>query len=168
MVDIAGGSGTCAIPLALEQPTMLSIRTEGPQALRGLRNILSAHGLEKRIAVRGFDALQRPWDIPDCDGIFIGNFLHGFDDNVCLDILHEARSRLSAGGQLWIHEMLWNDTRDGPLLTALWHAALRGVGPGRQRTGGEVSRLLELAGFSHIRIIHPVGVYALIAGRKLA
>lgn len=166
MVDVAGGSGTFSIPLALDYPDMRIVLAEIPDALPGVRTLLARHGLDRRIVLQELDALQRPWNIPECDGMFFGNFLHGFDDAVCLNVLLEAHCRLPVGGQLWIHEMLWHEERNGPLITALWHAAMRSGGPGRQRTGSQLSQLLERAGFSGIRIVPTSGAYALVTGRK--
>jgi hypothetical protein len=166
MVDIAGGSGTFSIPLALDYPRVRILLVDLPQALNGTRRLLSSHGLQERISLTAFDVLKRPWNIEPCDGMFMGNFLHGFDDAVCLDVLEEAYARLQNGGQVWIHEMLWNDTRDGPLIVALYHAAMRSAGPGRQRSAGDFAALLNRAGFSDVRIVPTAGAYALVAGRK--
>ncbi len=166
LVDLAGGSGVFAIPLALEYPDKRIVLTELPEALPNVQPLLVEHGVEGRVELLGLDALRFPWRIPECDGIFIGNFLHGFDDETCRRVCRESFERLGRGGKLWIHEMIWNECRDGPLMTALWHAAMRSAGPGGQRTGRELSAFLESAGFSQTRIVPTAGAYALICGLK--
>jgi acetylserotonin N-methyltransferase len=166
MLDLAGGSGTFSIPLALDYPQMRIVLADLPESLRDVRQMLATHGLDQQIQLRGIDALHAPWRLPENDGIFIGNFLHAFDDTVCINVLKEAHCRLSLGGKIWVHEMLWYENRDGPLITALWHAAMRSAGPGRQRTGSELSRLLAAAGFSDMRVIPTSGAYAMVVGRK--
>jgi acetylserotonin N-methyltransferase len=146
LVDIAGGSGTFSIPLALEYPEMRVVLTDLPQALGNIRPILADHNLSSRIELVGLNVLERPWSIPTCDGMFIGNFLHGFDDEACRAICQEARRHLAPGGKLWIHEMLWNTNKNGPLVTALANATLRCIS-GRQRTAAEVLEILSRAGF---------------------
>ena len=97
---------------------------------------------------------------------FIGNFLHGFAPDLCLRLCREAFSRLTTGGTLWLHEMVWNDNRDGPLITALWHAAMMSSGAGGQRTGREWASILQQAGFLDTRVVPTASGFALVAGRK--
>ena len=167
LVDIAGGSGTLAIPLALESGKARIVLTELPQALRNIRPFLVAHGLEKRVELLGMNAFDYPWRIPACDGIFIGNFLHGFGDDTCRRLCEEAFRHLEPGGKIWIHEMIWNANKDGPLFTALWNAVIRN-GPGRQRTAAELAALLEHAGFVDSYVVPTVSAFALIAAKKPA
>jgi len=166
IVDIAGGSGAFAIPLAVDYPEKQVILADLPYAVRNVRPLLRAHNLGERVRLRELDAFRLPWNIPDCDGIFIGNFLHGFDDESCALVCREGFRRLSPGGRLWIHEMLWRDSMDGPLMTALWHAAMRSAGPGRQRTELEFRNILRSSGFVDLRAVPTSGAYVLVSGRK--
>jgi hypothetical protein len=166
LVDVAGGSGTFSIPFALESPGTRVILAELPQALPNIRPFLREHNLEGRVELLALDAFRYPWALPECDGIFIGNFLHGFADETCVDVCRQAYSSLSAGGRLWIHEMIWNPNKDGPLITAIHNAAMRTGGAGRQRTAQELSQLLQRAGFTSVDIVPTVGAFALVVARK--
>ena len=165
MIDIAGGSGTFSIPLALENQVERIVLAELPQALKNIRPYLVEHGLERRVELLGMNVLEYPWRIPACDGVFIGNFLHGFRDDVCRRVCEEAFRNLAPGGKLWIHEMIWNENKDGPVFTALMNAAMR-KGPGLQRTAQEIVAILESAGFVDPYVVPTSGVFALIVGRK--
>jgi len=167
IADIAGGSGVFAIPLLLEYPNKRVVLTELPQALPNIRPILAAHGVEDRVDLRAANVFAFPWDLPACDGIFIGNFLHAFDEQLGLKICREIFRLLPAGGTVWLHEMLWNDTRDGPLITALRHASMVSAGRGGgQRTGAEWMSLLQRAGFAETRVVPTASAFALITARK--
>jgi ubiquinone/menaquinone biosynthesis C-methylase UbiE len=166
MLDVGGGSGTFAIPLALEYPQMRIVLTELPEALDNIRVFLAGHGLEERIELLGFDAFSAPWPVPGCDGVFIGNFLHGFDDAACIKVCREAYRHLCSGGTIWLHEIVWNDNRDGPMITALLNASMRTGGSGRQRTCQELAEILESAGFVSPRVVPTSGAFALVAARK--
>jgi 3-hydroxy-5-methyl-1-naphthoate 3-O-methyltransferase len=166
VVDIAGGSGTFSIPLALEQPQTRVILAELPRALANIRPLLERHRVQDRVELLGLDAFQYPWKIPPCDGVFIGNFLHGFKDATCERVCREGFDRLERGGNLWIHELLWNDNKDGPLITAMWDAAMRSTGVGRQRTAQELVGILRNVGFERIRVVPTAGAFALVTGRK--
>lgn len=166
LVDIAGGSGTLCIPLALEYSQMRIVLTELPRALPNVRPFLEEHGLENRIELLGVDVFSYPWPLPPCDGIFIGNFLHGFDDEHCRRVCPEAFERLTPGGRIWIHEMIWNENKDGPLMTAMCNATMRSGGAGRQRTATELKSLLRSAGFIGSYVVPTAGAFALVAARK--
>ncbi len=167
MMDVAGGSGAFAIPLALEYPEMKIVLTELPEATSNVRAFLAAHGLENRIEVRAMDAFATPWSVPRCDGIFVGNFLHGFGDDLCNRVLEQSFERLDAAGRIWLHERIWNDNKDGPLATALSHAIMRAGGEGKQRTASELSDMLRAAGFDRTRVTPTAGAYALVTAEKL-
>jgi len=154
-----------AIPLALEHTDLRVVLTELPQALRNIRPFLVEHGVDRRIELMPLDALKYPWSIPTCDGIFIGNFLHAFSDENCHQLCVEAFRHLSPGGKLWLHEMIWNANKDGPLIVALYNAAIRN-GPGRQRTACELMAILESAGFVDPYAVPTTGAFSLIAAHK--
>jgi len=166
LVDIAGGSGAFSIPLALEYPAMRIVLTELPDALANVRPLLKEHGVDERVTLLPMNAFEFPWQIPECDGIFIGNFLHGFKDEACRRLCKESFDRLLPGGRVWVHEMIWNDNRDGPLITALWHAAMLSSCSGGQRTASELSDLLRGAGFLDVRTVPTSGAFAMVCGRK--
>jgi O-methyltransferase len=113
------------------------------------------------------DAFAYPWKIPECDGIFIGNFLHGFPDEACVRICREAYERLEPGGKLWVHEMLWNANKDGPLITGLWNASMR-VANGAQRTAEELKEILRAAGFESPYVVPSISPFSLLAAQKRA
>lgn len=167
IADIAGGSGVFAIPLLLEYPGKRVVLAELPQALPNIRPILAAHGVADRVDLRAMDVFAFPWSLPKCDTFFLGNFLHGFRDELSLQVCREVLRLLPAGGTVWLHEMLWNETRDGPLLTALRHASMVSAGMGGgQRTGTEWMSFLQRAGFVETRVVPTASAFALVTGRK--
>ncbi len=165
IVDLAGGSGAFAIPLAREYPATRIVLVELPAALKNVRSFLAEYGVAERIELVGMDVFAPPWKVPECDGLFIGNFLHGFNDNTCISVCRQAHERLRRGGKVWVHEMLWNTNRDGPLITALWNASMRAAG-GKQRTAGEIISLLQHAGFHSPHVVPTAGAFALVGAQK--
>lgn len=166
MLDVAGGSGAFAIPFALDHPEAEVTLIELPAGIRNTQRILERHAMASRVRTIGLDAFSMPWPLESCDGVFMGNFLHGFDDNACEKLCAESVRILEPGGRVWIHEMVWNDDRDGPLITALWHAAMRSAGPGRQRNIEELTRLLRRSGLSDIRVTPTASPFTLISGLR--
>lgn len=165
MVDIAGGSGTFAIPLAQRNPDVRIVLADLPRAIAHVRRRLAAAGLIERIELLPLDLLSPAVCVPQCDGMFVGNFLHGFDDDLCKRICKRLANALEPNGRLWLHEAVWDDDRNGPLITAAWDAAIRVAG-GKQRSAPELARLLFDAGLIDNRITRTRGPFALVSASK--
>jgi hypothetical protein len=168
LVDIGGGSGVFAIPLAIDYPEMRLTLVDLPQAIEGSRQLLAQYGVDTRVDLLGMDIFMVPWPIPECDGILFGNMFHGFRDAFCLTFARQSFEKLVPGGRVWLHEMLWDADRNGPLKTALWNASMRrdSIGDGKQRTAKECIALLESAGFVDAVETPTSGGFSLISARK--
>ena len=148
LVDIGGGTGVFAIPLALDNPGMRITLVDWPDALDGIRQTLASYGVEQRIELVGMDFLTEDWHFPTFDGILFANIFHGLDDASCRHLAHKSFEALSPHGTVWLHEVLFNESRDGPLLAALWNANMLAFRSGaRQRTRSELAAMLLEAGF---------------------
>jgi ubiquinone/menaquinone biosynthesis C-methylase UbiE len=162
LADIGGGSGAFAIPLALAHPALRISLLELPRALRHIPEFLAPHALTDRIQLVGFNMHNGPWPVEGCDGVLFGNIFHFCDDEECLHLLAESHRILPPGGRVFVHEMLWNDRRDGPVATALWNFWMATISGGRQRTRAELHAMLSRSGFS------PAGEERTSAGFTLA
>jgi hypothetical protein len=167
LIDIAGGSGVLAIPLALDDPGMRITLVERPEVLEHIQPFLDAYGVGERVALVGMDLLTPKWDLPPCDGIFFGNLFHANSDTECRRFARQSFELIEPGGRAWVHEVLFNENRDGPLLAALWNANMFMRRPGaRQRTESEIAALLTAAGFVNCRRIPTTGHFSLVVGEK--
>jgi acetylserotonin N-methyltransferase len=162
LADIGGGSGVFAIPLALDDPEVRITLVELPRSLPHIRRFLEPYGLVNRITLLGFNVHEMPWPVLGCDAVLFGNFLHFCDDEECVDLLRESARLLPPGGRVFIHEMLWNDRKDGPLPTALWNFWLTSVSAGSQRTFDEFMVLLRCAGLAQPNVTPTAGSFSLI------
>src|SRR5206468_436907 len=57
------------------------------------------------------------YDIPACDGILLGNFLHAFADQVCVDVCRESFERLNREAKF--SSTRWSGMRIGMDLSSL-------------------------------------------------
>jgi acetylserotonin N-methyltransferase len=150
LADIGGGSGAFAIPLALAHPAMRITLMDLPRAIRHIPEFIAPHLVSDRIQLVGFNMHKRRWPVEGCDGVLFGNTFHFCDDEECLHLLAESQRILTRGGRVFIHEMLWNDGRDGPLATALWNFWMMTISAGRQRTRAEIHSLLSQCHFNRL------------------
>lgn len=169
VVDIGGGSGTFAIPLAQRRADVSITLIELPRAVQHTQKFIRAYGVTDQVEVLGFDVLKQPQRIPTCNCIFIGNLIHDMGDSDCLSLFHGCYRALATGDSMWIHERLWNDTRDGPLLTAQWHFIMMSHSrQGKQRTAGEVEALMIATGFTPGKRIATTSGFTLLEGIRNA
>jgi hypothetical protein len=145
LADIAGDKGAFAIRLALKYPNMRVALTERSGALDEVRQILTERGLEDRIELREVDIVRTPWEIPECDGIIMGN-LHAVSDEKCHIIYRYAFEHLAPRGRVWVHERIRNEGFTAAVGLALLSAA-RPEAPVPRRTVEELKGHLRGVGF---------------------
>jgi O-methyltransferase domain len=148
LADIGGGSGAFAIPLALANPVMRISLMDLPRAVRHIPEFLAPHLVSDRIQLVGFNMHESGWPVEGCDAVLFGNIFHFCDDAECLQLLAESQRLLPLRGRVFVHEMLLNDGKDGPVATALWNFWMSTISAGRQRTRAELQGLLSRAGFT--------------------
>jgi acetylserotonin N-methyltransferase len=166
LIDIGGGSGAFAIPLALKYPHLRITLVELPRALPHIRAFLKRHGVENRIELAGLNVHHVPWRLPECDGVLFGNFVHFCDDEETTSLLRESRMALRPGGRVLIHEMLWNERMDGPRVTALWNFWMTTISSGGQRSVRQFTDLLRAAGFGAPDVVTTTNGFSLLSARK--
>ncbi len=168
LIDIAGGSGTFAIPFAQRCPATKVSLIELPRSVPHTRRFLNAHGVGARVQVLGMDAIHEP-RLPAGDSVFIGNLIHDLGDADCFRLLSACRLALAEGGSVWLHERLWNENKDGPLLTAQWNFIMMTHSrDGKQRTASEIHRLLKEAQFIPGAVVPTAAGFTMVEGRVVA
>lgn len=165
LIDIGGGAGAIAIPFALENPDAYVTLVDLPPKLEGIREIVRSYGLEKQFEIRGMDVFSDNWQFPSCDGMLFGNFFHVFPDPQCRLLSQRCFDTVVSGGKIFLHELLFDEGKAGPMIAALWNANMHVIG-GRQRTAGEFRTMLHDAGFSDVRVTPTSGRFSLLEGRK--
>jgi 3-hydroxy-5-methyl-1-naphthoate 3-O-methyltransferase len=169
VVDIAGGSGVFSIPLALDHPHLRITLVELPEVVSSTKEILALYGVEDRVAVIARDIFRDEWDFDKCDCVFIGNFFHCNDDEACRLLCRKSFEALSENGQIWLHEVLLNEGRDGPLIAALWNAIMVARNPkAGQRTASELFRMMKRSGFESLSCRSTIGGFSLLGASKIS
>jgi hypothetical protein len=165
LVDIGGGAGSLAIPFALDNPESRVTLVDLPGKISGIGDIVCSYGLENQIELRAMDIFSDRWDFPDCNGILFGNLFHMFNDMKCRFLAGQAFESLPRQGKVFLHELLFDEGKSGPMIAALWNANMHFIG-GRQRTASELAQVLQDAGFAHFDVVPTAGRFSLITALK--
>ena len=169
VLDIAGGSGVFSIPLALDHPHLRITLVEVPEVVSSTKEILALYGVEDRVTILARDIFTDEWDFGKCDCVFFGNFFHCNDDEACQFLCTKSFETLSENGKIWVHEVLLNEGRDGPLIAALWNAIMVARNPkAGQRTATELFRIMKRSGFENFCCRPTVGGFSLLESSKIS
>ena len=145
LLDVAGGSGCFSIALALQYPELRCTVADLPPVAADTRTYIARYGCEDRVSTYGFNMFSDAWP-SGYDAIFFSNVFHDWDAFRRTDLAAYSFAALPPGGRIVLHEMLLNDTSDGPLPPALFSVMMLGT-RGKQFSAPELNTLLSTAGF---------------------
>jgi predicted nicotinamide N-methyase len=166
LLDVGAGSGVFSIAFAEANPelrcTMMELETMCQVAMSEYASKSSARD---RIDAKPVDMLRQDWP-QGYDAMFFSNIFHDWDFPTCRMLAAKAFAALPRGGRILLHEMLLDDTRDGPLLTTLFSVYMLMGTKGQQFTALELTEILTSVGFADVRVTPTHGNYAVVAARK--
>ena len=165
LLDVGAGSGCFSIALAQANPTLQCTLMDLEAMCDVAMEYVRAAGLASRIDTCARDMFRQPWP-SDYDAIFLSNILHDWDLETASMLIKKAYDALPAGGQILIHEMLLDDTHDGPPTAAAFSFYMLVGTKGQQFTATELSHMLGGAGFTNVGITPAHGYYALVSAQK--
>jgi acetylserotonin N-methyltransferase len=164
LLDVAGGSGCYAIALALRNPQLRCTVAELPVVAADARTYITRFGCADRVDTHPFNMFEDAWPA-GYDAIFFSNVFHDWDPRRRDDLTKRSFAALPSGGRVYLHEMLLNDTHDGPLHSALFSVMMLGT-RGKQFSAVELAARLEEAGFANPTVTHSYGYYSLVSATK--
>lgn len=165
LLDVAGGSGCFCIALALYNPNLQCTILELPAVCRLAEEYIKQFGVQGQIDTYPIDMFKDPLPY-SYDGILFANIFHDWPVEQCIQLGEKAFACLPSGGQIFLHEMLLNEGKDGPLAAASLSMAMLTVVKGKQFTAGELEILLNTCGFVEVSVRHSYGYYSLITAKK--
>jgi O-methyltransferase domain/Dimerisation domain len=163
LLDVGGGSGCFCIALAERHPDLRCTIMELPAMCEVAREYVGAAGLSERIDTRAVDMFRQEWP-RGYDALFFSNILHDWNFDTCAQLLAKAHAALRAGGSIFIHEALLDDSGTGPVATTTFSLVMLLGTQGRQFTFAELKKLLMDAGFDRIEVTPSYGYYSVIRG----
>jgi 3-hydroxy-5-methyl-1-naphthoate 3-O-methyltransferase len=164
LLDVAGGSGCFSIALALRHPELRCTVAELPVVAAETREYIRRFGCADRVGTHEFNMFRDPWP-EGYDAIFFSNVFHDWDAERRQELARRSFAALPPRGRIYLHEMLLDDERDGPLTPALFSLLMLGT-RGKQFSAEELGELLARAGFVDVAVTHSYGYYSLVRGTK--
>jgi hypothetical protein len=125
---------------------------------------VAAERLSERIHTLPSDMFDDPF--PSADVHFYGNVYHDWPAEKCRFLTGKSYGALPSGGRLVIHEMLYDNDKNGPLEAAVYSVVMLLWQRGRQYSGAELTRMLTEAGFIEIEVKRSFGLWSIVCGRK--
>lgn len=165
LLDVAGGSGCFSIPIVLAHPEVRCTVLELPAVAPLAREYAERYGVAGRVDAVEADMFGDPWP-RGYDAHFFSNIYHDWDRARCLDLTRRSFEALPPGGRILIHELLLNDTKDGPLVAASDSMHMMFFTEGKQRSAGEFREILEEAGFRQFSVTPTYAWYSVVGARK--
>ncbi|HEX7297588.1 MAG TPA: methyltransferase [Solirubrobacteraceae bacterium] len=144
LVDVGGGDGTFVAAALARNPRMHATLYDLPHVAGLTRAKLDAAGLADRCEVVAGDFFR---SVPrGGDAYVLSWILHDWDDERCVQILHNCREAIDDGGRLLVVETLIPEG-DEPHWGKVLDVAMLVVTGGRERTEDEYAALFERSGF---------------------
>lgn len=165
IIDIGGGSGIHAIAATILNPHIKALVCDRSPVLKYTKEYINKFHLDDRIKVCEID-LWNDEKFPEGDIFFLGDIFHDWDFHKCKILSNKCFESLDSGGLIIVHEMLFNEEKTGPLLTAAYNLKMMLWTEGRQYTFSELKNILESAGFCNIEQLQSLGNWSVIIGKK--
>jgi predicted O-methyltransferase YrrM len=150
LLDMGGGPGSYAIHFCLRYPeleaTVFDLEKTRPFAEKTIKRF----GLAGRVRFEAGSYLKQ--ELPGgYDVLWMSHVLHGEGYDACQGMIKKAWRALEPGGMIIVHDFILDGSRTQPLFPALFSLnMLVATEEGRAYTEGEISDLLEAAGFREI------------------
>jgi hypothetical protein len=164
MLDVGGGSGAHSIGAALRWPALRAIIIDLAPVCEVANEYVSSYGLRDRIETRAVDMWNDRY--PQADLHFYSDIFHDFTPEKCRFLTLKSFAELEQGGRIIIHEMLYDREKAGPFTVAGYNVSMLMWTEGQQFSGGELSLMLEQAGFTDVDVIPTFGYWNIVTGRK--
>jgi O-methyltransferase domain/Dimerisation domain len=164
MLDIGGGSGAHSIGAALHWPQLSAIVLDLAPVCSIAAQYVEQERLSDRIHTHPSDMFEDRF--PTADLHFYGNVYHDWPAEKCRFLTSKSYGALPSGGRLVIHEVLYDDDKNGPLEAAIYSVVMLLWQRGRQYSGRELTSILREAGFSEIEVKRSFGLWSVVCGRK--
>lgn len=150
LVDVGGGTGNLLTTILLAHPDLRGVLYDLPHVVpEALANFTAAGVADRCKAVAGSFMESVP---AGGDAYLLSHVIHDWDEERCLQILHNCRQAMEPKGRLLIIESVL-PSGDEPHPGKILDLVMLTVPGGVERSGEEYAALLAKAGFRLTRIV---------------
>ena len=135
LLDVGAGTGIYSIACLDANPDLTACLLDRPEVLKTARTFAGSYDVTQRMEFTAADMFTD--ELPNADIVLLSNILHDWDVPECRELVKRCASALNPGGRLVIHDVLLNNSLDGPLPIALYSAALFTLTEGRAYAASE-------------------------------
>jgi acetylserotonin N-methyltransferase len=165
LLDVGGGSGCFCITLAKQNPQLrCAVMDLEPMCEVALEYIRAA-GVGDRVGTQAVNMFKQEWP-SGYDAMLFSNIFHDWGPETNARLIAKAFAALPSGGRIFVHEMLLDDTGNGPLTTASFSTLMLANTRGRQFTFPQVKAMLEDAGFTDVDVLPTYSYYSVVSATK--
>ena len=158
--DVGGGAGLILSEILRQHPKLEGVLFEAEGVLEIARKLLTERGVVDRVELQAGSFMQ---GVPSgCDGLFLKNILHDWDDEDVGRILGNCRAGLPPGGTLLLVEMLHEPNTANRMASLSDVQMMMATTRGRERSHTELKDLLAAQGFALQKVHHLPGFQSLV------
>jgi len=165
LLDVAGGSGGFAIAIAQPHPQIHCTVADLDVVCELSQEYIDRYGVADRVDTLVMNMFYEKFP-RGYDAMLFSCVLHDWGQEQRAQLIASAYEALDSGGRIYIHEMLMNDSGDGPFGPALFGLGMRIGTRGKQFTAPELRRDLEAAGFADVFVQNTFGYFSVVIGSK--
>jgi len=164
MLDIGGGSGAHCIGATTRWPKLRALVFDVVPVCEVAEAIVAQHGLETRVRTHVGDMWSDPFPVADLH--FYGMIHHDWPPEKGRFLSQKSFDAMDSGGRIVIHDMFYDDAKQGPFSAAAFSLVMLLWTEGRQYSGAEYSQMLYDVGFRDIEVKPAFGHWGIVTGRK--
>ncbi|MCI5167422.1 MAG: methyltransferase [Candidatus Electrothrix sp. GM3_4] len=165
MLDVGGGSGAHSIWAVHSWPKLQAIVYDRPIVCEVAEEFIRKFQQQDRIRTCAGDMWQD--DFPEADLHFYSDIFHDWTPEQCVFLAEKSFESLKPGGQIILHEMLFENDKTGPYPVAAYNIFMLLWAKGQQFSEKELRKTLENKGFiSVIAEKTGFGDWSVVTGRK--
>jgi len=149
LLDVGGGSGSFVSLLRDKYPLRDYGIFDLPAAIKIAQEELEGDKIAQRVNLHAgnffTDKLPTGYD-----GILFSNILHDWPKETALFLAKKSYDALPSGGMVYIHEMILNESKNGPKIPAAFNWLMYVNHGSQQYTLSELKYILKETGFSDV------------------
>lgn len=165
LLDVGGGSGGFSIAIAQRHPEIRCTVADLDVVCELAGEYAERFGVTDRVDTVTLNMFYE--DFPaGYDAVLFSLVLHDWAKEQRDHLIGKAFEALPSGGKIYIHEVLLNDSGDGPVGPALYALMMRIGTRGKEFTAPELRRDLQAAGFGDVTVQNTFGDFSVVIGTK--